>query len=227
MIAPVRTGLNCQRTEFVQDQFLTMLPAIRRQAWIAFRGRDSESRYELTQEVIANAYCSFVRLVHCGKQTVAFPTPLAQFAIRQVLAGRRVDSQLNKHDLLSPYARKIQGFTIERIDRQGEPTGALHQLLVEDRQAGPAEIAAARIDVAAWLGSLSKRQRRIAKTLALGEQGEVPPRLDGLARGPITDTLEHDLANFWDCGCQNGCQMHFIRLPKNVNPYGKTRHKRA
>jgi len=186
MIAPVRKGLNGQKTEFSQVQFLKMLPKIRRQAWIAFRGRDVESRHELTQEVIANAYCAFVRLVRRGKQAVAFPTPLAQFAIRQVLAGRRVGSQLNKHDLLSPYARKIQGFTIERIDRHGEPTGALHQLLVEDRQAGPAEIASARIDVAAWLGSLSKRQRQIAKTLALGASTSEVARQYRLSAGRVS-----------------------------------------
>ena len=41
--------------------------------------------------------------------------------------------------------------------------------LVEDRRAGPAEIAAARIDLAAWFRSLSRRNRRIARSLATGE----------------------------------------------------------
>jgi transposase-like protein len=40
---------------------------------------------------------------------------------------------------------------------------------VEDRTAGPAEIAAARIDWAAWLRSMSRRQRAIACLLARGE----------------------------------------------------------
>ena len=168
MIAPLRTRSVDHRTEFVQGQFLTMLPMIRRQAYIAFRGQRPEVKEELVAEVIANAYCAFVRLVHQGKQSVAFPTPLAQFAIRQVRAGRRVGCSLNSNDLLSPWARKRHGLTIEQLDQSDNRSGALHQLLVEDRQAGPAETAAARIDVAAWLGSLSKRQRRIAKTLALG-----------------------------------------------------------
>jgi transposase-like protein len=204
MIAPVRKGLNGQKAEIVQDQFLTMLPLIRRQAWMAFRGRDAESRHELTQEVIANAYCAFVQLVRRGKHAVAYPTPLAQFAIRQVCAGRRVGSQLNKDDLLSPYARKIQGITIERLDRPDEQLGAWYQLLVEDRQAGPAETAAARIDVAAWLGTLSRRHRRIAKALALGTSTSDVARQFGLSAGRVSQ-LRSWFRRHWE-GFQSGTQ---------------------
>ena len=204
MIAPVRKGLNGQKTEFSQVQFLKMLPKIRRQAWIAFRGRDVESRHELTQEVIANAYCAFVRLVRRGKQAVAFPTPLAQFAIRQVLAGRRVGSQLNKHDLLSPYARKIQGFKVERLDQQDPRTVDINEALVEDRQAGPAEIAAARIDVAAWLKSLSARNRRIARALALGNTTNAVARQFGISPARISQ-LRNWFQGQWE-KFQNGRQ---------------------
>ena len=40
---------------------------------------------------------------------------------------------------------------------------------MEDRSAGPAEVAATRIDFGDWLGTLSGKQRRIANTLATGE----------------------------------------------------------
>jgi DNA-binding NarL/FixJ family response regulator len=63
---------------------------------------------------------------------------------------------------------------------------AWNQQLVEDRQAGPAEIAAARIDVAAWLGSLSKRHRRIAKALALGTSTSEVARQFGLCPARIS-----------------------------------------
>jgi hypothetical protein len=186
MIAPLRTSSADHRSEFVQDQFLAMLPQIRRQAWIAFRDRRAEAQEELIQEVIANAYCAFAQLVRRGKQAVAYPTPLAQFAIRQIRAGRRVGSQLNRKDLLSPYARRIQNITIERLDRPDKSTGAWCQLLVEDQHAGPAEIAAARIDVAAWLATLSWRQRRIAKSLALGTSTSDVARQFGLSAGRVS-----------------------------------------
>jgi len=60
MIAQLRANSDARRIESVQDQFLSMLPVIQRQAWIAIRGRDPESRDELTQEVVANAYCAFI-----------------------------------------------------------------------------------------------------------------------------------------------------------------------
>ena len=186
MIAPLRTRSVDHRTEFVQGQFLTMLPMIRRQAYIAFRGQRPEVKEELVAEVIANAYCAFVRLIRQGKQSVAFPTPLAQYAIRQVRSGRRVGCSLNSNDLLSPWARKSHGLTIEQLDQSENRSGALHQLLVEDRQAGPAEIAAARIDVAAWLKSLSKRQRRIAKALALGASTSEVARRFGICPARIS-----------------------------------------
>jgi hypothetical protein len=186
MIAPLTKRSNGQKTSVVQDKFLRMLPQIRRQAHIAFRGRDAESRHELTQEVVANAYCAFARMVHRGKQSVAYPTPLAQFAIRQVHAGRRVGSQLNKHDLLSPYARRINGFRIEWLDRHDPRTGDINEALVESHHAGPAEIASARIDVAAWLATLSRRHRRIAKALALGNTTNAVARQFGISPARIS-----------------------------------------
>ena len=46
--------------------------------------------------------------------------------------------------------------------------------LVENKTAGPAEIAASRIDVGDWLRSLPKRDRQIAEQLAEGDRtGEV------------------------------------------------------
>jgi len=186
MIAPVRKGSNGQKTEFVQDQFLRMLPVIRRQAHIAFRGQRPEAREEFVAEVIANAYCAFIGLARRNKLAVAFATPLAQFAIRQVRAGRRVGCSLNSNDLLSPWARKCHGLTIEQLDQSDNRSGSFDQLLVEDRQAGPAEIAAARIDVAAWLKSLSRRHRKIAKALAIGVSTRDVARQFGLSPARIS-----------------------------------------
>ncbi len=197
MIVSLRTSSPDHRFDFGQNQFLDMLPQIRRQAWIAFRDLRAEAREELIEEVIANAYCAFAQLVQRGKQSVAYPTPLAQFAIRQVRAGRRVGSQLNKHDLLSPYARRIHGLTIERLDQPDQQLVAWHQLLVEDHQAGPAETAAVRIDVAAWLGTLSRQQCRIAKRLALGDSTSEVARRFGLSRGRISQ-LRSWLRGRWE-----------------------------
>ena len=151
MIALVKSNSEVATQNSQHARFLTMLPQIRRQALAAFRNQRYEVREELIQEVIANSYRAWVLLVRRGKESVVYPTPLAQFAIRQVRGGRRVGGRLNLHDILSPQARRHYGITTERIDRRDPQNGVWNEQLVEDRKAGPAETAAARLDLTAWL----------------------------------------------------------------------------
>lgn len=149
------------------NQFLHMFPKIRAQARLAFRRLRPEHKDELVEEVIVNAYCAFVRLVCRGKISIAYATPLANFAIRQVLTGRRVGRKTSARDVMSTQARAAYGIVIERLDKS-EDDGQWREALVEDRRSRPADVAAARIDIAAWLHSLSPRNRRIALILAAG-----------------------------------------------------------
>jgi hypothetical protein len=179
------------------EKFLDMLPRICSHARRAFRQLRPEHRDELIQEVLANAYCQFVRLVRRGKADVAYATPLANFAIRQVIAGRRVADKPRLRDILSPQARSVDGIVVERLDVFDEQQCEWRQVLVEDRHATPADIAAARIDVAAWLRSLSVRNRRIAKTLAVGETTTDAARRFNLSR-PRVSQLRDELKTSWE-----------------------------
>jgi hypothetical protein len=123
----------------------------------------------VVQEVIAVDFGMFAELDGRGKAEVAFATLLANFAIRQVPAGRQVGTKPKLHDVLAPRAQSAYGVIVERLDTFDEEQGQWRAALVEDRHATAADIAAARIDVAAWLRSLSRRDRRIAGTLAMGE----------------------------------------------------------
>jgi len=186
MIAILKDGLTDERQELVHERFLAMLPRIRRQALIAFRDRGDEVRQELVAEVIANAFRAYTQLVRRGKHDLAYPTPLAQYAIRQVRDGRRVGGRLKATDILSPCASRLHGFTVERLNRRDPQDGIWGEMLVEDRRAGPAQTAAARMDLAAWLHTLSKRNRQIAKALSLGETtGSVASRF-GLSAGRVS-----------------------------------------
>jgi hypothetical protein len=187
------------------EQFLDMLPRICSQARRAFRQLRPEHRDELVQEVIANSFCTFVRLVRRGKADVAYATPLANFAIRQVIAGRRVANKPRLRDVLSPQARSVDGIVVERLDVFDEQQCQWRQVLVEDRRATPAEIAAARIDVAAWLRSLSPRSRRIAKTLAMGETTTDVARRFNLSR-PRVSQLREELKASWERFHERGQQ---------------------
>ena len=167
MIAIAKTPLRALDIR-ENKQFLKMLPWIQSQARRAFCRVPAELREELVAEVVAHAVCSFARLAHCGKTSVAYATPLAGYAIQAVRAGRRVGTKSNARDLTSP----TRNYPIESLDTLAFQQGQWCEALVEDRRTTPADIAAARIDVAAWLRSLSRMHRRIATLLARGETGQ-------------------------------------------------------
>jgi hypothetical protein len=79
-------------------------------------------------------------------------------------AGRRLGSSYNARDVTSLFARASGRVAIKRLDQFDRRTGEWREVLVESRTAGPG---AARIDYAAWLCIMSRRQR--AGTLVSGE----------------------------------------------------------
>ena len=169
MIVTARTRKSKAKSGRRNDKFLRMLPAIREQAQFAFRTLPLEAREEQVQEVVATAYGMFHRLASKGKMNLAYATPLAQFAIRHVHSGRRMGSRHNIRDLTSRGDCPRNGIVIRPLHRFNARTGEWREVLVEDRSAGPAETAAARIDWVAWLHCLPRRRRAIACILASGE----------------------------------------------------------
>ena len=179
-----------------QDWFVAMLPQIRRQASIAFRSRAPESRAELIQEVIANAYVAYARLVELGKQDLAYATPLASYAVRQVLSGRRVGTCLNIRDVTSPYAQAAGRVKVESLDRCDAGDGEWKQMVVEDRQASPADVAVSRLDLSTWFRELPSRQRRIAKFLGRGETTKATAKKFAVSTGRVSQ-LRRELRDSW------------------------------
>jgi hypothetical protein len=176
--------------------FERILPQIREQARLAFRYAQPELKEELIAEVVANTFCAYQRLVERGKAHLAYATPLAQYAIKQIRCGRRVGSKLNNRDISSRYAQLCNGITVERLNGFDPEEGEWHDTLVEDRRAGPADTAAARIDVATWFRSLRPRDRRIAQTLATGETTRATARKFGVTDGRVSQ-LRRELEASW------------------------------
>jgi hypothetical protein len=173
-----------------------MLPKIRVLAERAFAWRGTELCDELTHEVVANAFCAFVGLVRRGKLKQAYATPLATYAILQALSGRQVGTTLNVNDVTSPYAQAACRSVVERLDRFDTDRGQWREVLVEDRRATPAEIAAARIDVAEWFLSLPARDRRIAEALAMGDSTSEAASKFRVSSARISQ-LRSQLKNSW------------------------------
>ena len=175
------------------DRFLELLPQIKLQASRAFRNHQPAEREELVQEVIANAYVAFTRLVELGKQELAYATPLAMYAVRHVRSGRRVGTRGNKRDVLSPANRYV---TVEPLQRFDHGDGEWQEILVEDRHAGPAETAAARLDVANWYRKLPVTKQRVARVLASGESTQEKAKQFGVSSGLVSQ-LRRELQSSW------------------------------
>jgi len=178
--------------------FLAMLPAIERHAKIAFRHLDAEAREEMVQEVICNACRAYARLAELNKTEVAYPGALARFGVAQARSGRRTGGKRNCRDVLNGYCQMKKDLVVERLDHRDDENDGWSEILVEDKHAGPAEIAACRIDFATWLRSLPRRLRRIATFLANGETTSAAALRFQISQARISQ-LRRELFSAWQC----------------------------
>jgi len=194
----VRKRSRAKKIPAWHKQYMAMLPAIVRHARFASRDLDAEAREEFIQEVVANTLAAFVRLVELGKADIAYAAPLATYAVAQIREGRQVGTRLNGRDVTSPYCQIRKHVAVKRLDHYDREQDGWLEVLVEDRQAGPAETAASRIDFPAWLKTLSKRKRRIAWKLALGETTRHVARRFRVSDARISQ-LRRELKRSWLC----------------------------
>jgi hypothetical protein len=197
MIAPAKPRPRKPKAARWHERFLEMLPAIRRYAKMAFWKLDAEAREELVAESVANALIAYRRLVDRGKADLAYPTPLAMYGVRQVKAGRRVGGRLNVRDVTSRHCQLAKGVRVGRLDHFDRIEQQWMEILIEDRRAGPAEVAATRIDFADWLNGLSERQRRIAQVLATGESTVAAARQFAVSGARISQ-MRQELKASWE-----------------------------
>ena len=175
--------------------FLKLLPAIRRHVRLCFRHLKAEAREEAVQEAVANAMVAYARLAALGKESVAYPSPLARYAVGQYLDGRRVTGQ-NIRDVLSALCQRVKGIVVQRLDYYDAETGEWQELIVEDRHATPAEVATVRIDFQSWLRTLPRRERRVALKLAVGESTSGVAKLFQITSGRVSQ-LRRELFQRW------------------------------
>jgi hypothetical protein len=176
--------------------FLKLLPGIRRCARHAFRNLRGDSLDEAIAEISANALVAYARLVERGKADIAYATPLAMYAIKQFHSGRRTGSKLNVKDISSAYCQTMKRVRLRRLDRYDPEEDCWKEILVEDRSAGPAQIVASRLDFAGWLRTLSKRDRKLALKLAVGETTSKVAALFRVSAGRVSQ-IRRELLESW------------------------------
>lgn len=176
--------------------FLRMLPLIYRCARHAFRDLAGDDFDDAVQEVIANTLVAYERLARQGRADAASATPLARFAVAQYWEGRRVGARLNVQDITSDYCQRRKRVKVESLDHWDTNDQEWKESLVEDKTITPADLAASRLDVPAWLGSLSTRSRKIAEALAMGESTGYVARTFGISAARVSQ-LRRELQDSW------------------------------
>ncbi len=98
---------------------------------------------------------------------------------------------------MSKYAQHRKNFQVEPLHYFDEEENCWQEIVVENKRATPAEIAACRIDFASWLRRLPRRRRKIALALAGGESTTEAAKTFGVTTARISQ-LRHWLKESWE-----------------------------
>ena len=175
-----------QQSPLWQDRFAALLPVVLKYVAPAFHKLRPEAKAEAVQEAVANACVAYSRLVERGKESLAFATVLARYAVAQVRAGRQVGGRLNIRDVSSDYAQYRKQFRLERLDRYDPKEGCWQEAVIEDYRTPVADQVSFRIDFPDWLKTLPRRERKIAEALADGHRTTDVAHRFGLSLGRIS-----------------------------------------
>jgi hypothetical protein len=177
------------------ERFLEMLPAIERHARLTLHDLPPQSREEAVWSVVGNAFCAFRRLVELGKRDVAHSSSLARFAVARYRAGRCISNRLNSRDVCAFVARRRRGFCLQSLN-SSDSSSIWADVLADDRLTPIPDQVAFRLDFLAWLKGLNRRDRKLARFLALGNTTTEAAIQFGVTRGRISQ-LRSGLRASW------------------------------
>ena len=162
-----------------------VLPKIEVHARIAFNHvRCPATRADKVAECVALAWRWYARLNERGKDVTQFVMVFVFPVARAVKSGRRVAGTEKAGDVLSEQAQRRHGFTVERLPASSAAAhevsyadphcqrrhDAWEERLQDNTVTPPDEQAAFRIDFAAWLKTLTPRERRIIRAMTQNER---------------------------------------------------------
>ena len=178
-------------------RFVKMLPTIIGFARRSLRNLSAEALEDAIAEITANCVVAYARLVERKKESIAYPTILSMYAVRQYRDGRRVGKKANINDVYDMRAQQRGNFSIQHIGLPGEQRYGWREQLVADSRTTPADLAAFRIDFPDWLRTLSSRDRRIVEDLAVGERTGDVARKFGVSPSRISQ-MRKQLQEGWE-----------------------------
>jgi hypothetical protein len=180
------------------ERFLEMVPAIERHAQVAFRNLQPQAREEAICSVLADAFCAYRRLAELGKQDMAYAIPLVRYAVARYRAGRCIANRTNSRDVSALVAQRRRGFRLDSLDRVNVKSTWADMLADNTLTPIPDQVAF-RLDFPAWLRGLSRRDRKLARFLALGNTTAEAAQRFGVTPGRVSQlrrALERDWQAF-------------------------------
>ena len=174
-----------------QDRFQALLPEIDRQLEFVLTRLPHGEREEARQAILVAVVFAYRRLVEQGREELAYAAPLVRFGYCRYRAGRLPEGGTNSFDVGSPRWRRTTGLQAESLADCQETLA-----LADQKRATPAEIAALRVDFAAWMATLSARDRRLTAALARGEATRAVAETFRLTAGRVSQ-LRRELHASW------------------------------
>jgi hypothetical protein len=202
-IAPMPTPFSSSALAHLQASFIALvLPRVLSHGQVCFRGVKCPHRHEdAIQDMIGLAWEWHLRLAENGKDSTRFPTALATYAARAVKSGRRLVGQERSKDVLSPLAQQRHHFTVRRLpDFETLSDNPLTEALADNTKSPPDETACFKLDFAAWLDSLTERNRSIAEDLMVGGRTIDVANKYGVSAGRISQ-LRREFCHDWLTFC--------------------------
>ncbi len=177
----------------------TVLPAVEHVANYRLRHwADGDRTDEIKQEATALAWKWVVRLNARGKDFRAWPMAFAVHLVRAVLGGtgvcgkkRRSDMQRNNDDRADGQQTLPMGRETQLDGAQGDEDD-----MADFRHANPAEQAAMRLDLSAWLATFAPARRALLCFLAAGERTQDAAEMFGLTWGRISQIRREALESW-------------------------------
>jgi hypothetical protein len=173
---------------------MQLIPAMTRYFRFAFRELRYEEHQESVSEALAHAFCAFRRLVELGKQDLAYASPLARFAVAHTRAGRRVGSTRNSLDVFGGQGRRES--SLKSLQARSSISNVWVESLADDTLTPIPDQVAFRLDFPAWLSNLSRRDRKLATFLAVGNTPAEAAERFGVSR-PRISQLRGQLETSW------------------------------
>ena len=131
-----------------------------------------------------------------ARPTLPTPHPSRIYGCRQARDGRKVGGHLNCLDVSSSYCQRLKGIVVDRLDQFDQEENAWQEVLIEDKHADASQIVQTKMDMSDWLASLSRRDRRIAEFLALGNRTSEAAHKFKVSEGRVSQ-LRRELAKSW------------------------------